>query len=316
MDTLALLALIFLAAFLFGAVVYWLSMRLLRAEGATWPRAFALAGISILIGTAQVVPLLALISIPLLIFAIRQIARTTFLRAAAIWLMQIVAGAVMMASVLFVVKPYVLEAFVVPTNSMAPTIIGWHHTGTCSHCGGALVTTGSAPDSDFVAPAEDPNRPGTCATCGKFGKSSGPYSELQAPDRILVNKLRKPQRWDVIEFRFPPNPDRKYVARLVGLPGETVFIEDGSIWVDGVKQPLPEAIGKWSYSTTLDDNLPAGAFGTKDNPWKLKGDECCTLGDFGWRAADSRFSGPVPVQNIEGVVTLRYWPPSRWSVLK
>ena len=49
------------------------------------------------------------------------------------------------------------------------------------------------------------------------------------PDRILVNKLQKPERWDIIEFRYPRDPQLKYVDRLVGLPGETVFIEPAGV---------------------------------------------------------------------------------------
>ncbi|MBN2490970.1 MAG: RdgB/HAM1 family non-canonical purine NTP pyrophosphatase [Planctomycetes bacterium] len=63
-------------------------------------------------------------------------------------------------------------------------------------------------------------------------------------DRILVDKLvyrlRPPRRWEVIVFRYPLNETTNYIKRLVGLPGETVRIVDGDIWVNGeiARKPL------------------------------------------------------------------------------
>ena len=49
----------------------------------------------------------------------------------------------------------------------------------------------------------------------------------------MANKLLQPQRWDMIVFRYPKDPTRKYMQRLVGLPGETVYLKGGSVWVNG-----------------------------------------------------------------------------------
>jgi signal peptidase I len=99
----------------------------------------------------------------------------------------------------------------------------------------------------------------------------------------------------------------KYVKRLVGLPGEAVFIKDGAIWVNGAKLDPPESVRHVKYA-------PHGDIGLPENPWKLQQGECIVLGDFPQIAADSRYFGIVPDGNIEGVVTVRYWPYSRWHI--
>ena len=101
--------------------------------------------------------------------------------------------------------------------------------------------------------------------------------------------------------------------RLVGLPGEKVFIKDGAVWANDVRLSPPESIAGLQYSTELESGASA-LMGSPDQPWILKEDEYCVLGDFSERSSDSRFWGPVPRSNIEGVVTIRYWPISRWPV--
>lgn len=61
----------------------------------------------------------------------------------------------------------------------------------------------------------------------------------------------KPSRGDIVIFRFPDDETQKYVKRVIGLPGETVTIEDGKIYIDGAKEPLEEDYLKetWTEAT-------------------------------------------------------------------
>lgn len=334
MQTLVILGGILFASLLFHAVAVRLGMWLVNAGSRSWGRAWGIVLMTIAIGVAAQIGLskgftrmniAADLELPIVIGVIlvavlltwgvtAKLALTTYFRGAAIWLVQLAASAAMVPIVLYGIKPHVVEAFVVPTNSMAPSIVGWHSDVACPHCGSVAVLPRHDP-AEVMQDLNDP-RPTTCPTCGKFGKPTAERPPLMGPDRILVNKLQKPERWDIIEFRYPRDPQLKYVDRLVGLPGETVFIEDGAVWIDGVKTPLPESVGKWKYSTEFEDGKPAGQLGTRETPWKLGPNEYCVLGDFGWMSSDSRFWGPVPAENVEGVVTLRYWPPARWGLLR
>src|SRR5205814_524291 len=111
-----------------------------------------------------------------------------------------------------------------------------------------------------------------------------------------------PQRWDLIVFRYPKDPSAKYLSRLVGLPGETIYIRDGAIWVNEVRVEPPTNLERLRYTADV-GALPA-RIGTPENPWRLDRDEHCVLGDFSDRSSDSRFWGVVPGANIDGVVSL------------
>jgi signal peptidase I len=331
--TLALLLALLIGNLALSVLGFWLGMRWVKAPAATFGRAVAIAVLAVVIGlgvsalslvfrdlpvdkhgVAGLVMLAAtVVAIPLLWFLTQKIARTTFWRTGLIWLMQIALSAGVIAAVNFVVKPYIIEAFEVQSNAMAPSIVGWHRPGTCPHCGARSIIPASDPNAPFPF-REEGDRPGTCPTCGKFGKSANTEPQLLRPDLIVVNKLLAPGRWDVVEYRFPLDEKAKYVSRIVGLPGETVYLDEGAVWINDVKEPLPEDIGKWAYAAMLEDEPTR--HGSRENPWRLQAGECCVLGDFGWNASDSRFWGVLPIANIEGVVALRYWPPARWAILR
>ena len=143
-------------------------------------------------------------------------------------------------------------------------------------------------------------------------------------DRVVVTKFIHPQRWDVIAFRLPEEPRYCLRKRLVGLPGETVTIKDGAVWIDGKRQMPPESCKGIEYIDHI-EGWPGTFWGNEAHPAKLGPDEYFVLGDFSARAKDSRLweqGAPghppyaVPASYIVGVVTHIYWPPSRWRVLR
>ncbi len=78
-------------------------------------------------------------------------------------------------------------------------------------------------------------------------------------DRIIVNKtaflFKKPKRWDVIVFKYPLNQKRNFIKRLIGLPGETVQIKNGDIYIDGLLARKPAHIQKALLYPLYDDQL-------------------------------------------------------------
>jgi signal peptidase I len=238
--------------------------------------------------------------------------RTTFVRAILVWLVTAIPAVVAVAVVFLVLRPYVTEAFIVPANSMAPTVVGWHTEGVCPECQGLLIVPAVPPEERDQFRVE-PDQLGICAVCKKTSSVKAADTAVQQPDRILINKLLKPQRWDMIVLRYPEKPSIKYVKRLVGLPGETVYIKDGAVWINQVKAELPAALTGLTYTTTLERGFPVQT-ATPDNPLRLGEEEYCVLGDFSRRSADSRSWGTVPGSHIEGVVSLCYWPISRWKI--
>jgi signal peptidase I len=237
--------------------------------------------------------------------SIRWIVPTTFWRATFVWVYGLIPSFFVLAAVLLIGRPFVLAAYTVPTNAMAPTVVGYHRTAPCPHCGQTLMVPVNPPN----APFDDAwlgDRPAICDHCFKIDTLKMDVGgEVEPPDRILVNKLLSPQRWDLIVFEYPEDPTRKYVSRLVGLPGEEVYIKDGAVWVNGVKLTPPEPLTGLQYVTELEFGMKT-PMGSPERPWQLGPDEFCVLGDFTLRSSDSRYWGPVPRKNIEGVVALRY----------
>lgn len=144
----------------------------------------------------------------------------------------------------FLFRGFEAEAFVIPTGSMAPTLQGRHMDVECEQCGYRYRTGASNENADS-------NRGGfilqtTCPICHftmnlkravnpTYHGPPDPNQESFNGDRILVSKfaydLSDPQRWDVIVFKYPGNAKQNYIKRLVGLPGETIRIRHGDIYV-------------------------------------------------------------------------------------
>jgi signal peptidase I len=139
----------------------------------------------------------------------------------------------------FLFRTFEAEAFVIPTGSMAPTLMGRHKDVVCPRCGWAY----QAGASEEVNPnTEEPNgnkiTACTCPMC-RYTASLSTRDLSFNGDRILVDKLayefHDPKRWDVVVFRFPNEAWKNYIKRLVGLPGESIQIEHGDIWVRSPK---------------------------------------------------------------------------------
>lgn len=132
----------------------------------------------------------------------------------------------------FLFRTFLAEAFVIPTGSMAPTLMGRHKDFSCAQCGHHYTVGASDEverDSNLLV-----NRLAS-SVCPNCGFSNDIFDDdVFNGDRILVNKfpyeLREPDRFDVFVFRWPEDPQTNYIKRLVGLPGESLKIERGDLY--------------------------------------------------------------------------------------
>jgi signal peptidase I len=156
------------------------------------------------------------------------------------------------------------EAFVIPTGSMAPTLMGRHKDLACPKCGFFYqVSSSEEVDQNGVPRVDATGRAiqtvaGTCPMCrytALLGKDNPQHQSHPScnGDRIEVSKLAyqlgEPARWDVVVFKYPGDPPSvppalrtdartNYIKRLVGLPGETVRVQHGDIWIRRGEEPF------------------------------------------------------------------------------
>lgn len=140
------------------------------------------------------------------------------------------------------------------------------------------------------------------------GISMFPY--LRNNDFILVYKLeyltKDPQRGDVVVFKHSETQD--YIKRVIGLPGETVTIQNGKVYVNG--KELYEAYLDETVRTQPESTIREGV------PYKVPEGQFVLIGDNRPFSTDSREFGAVPKEYIEGRAIAVWFPPENSKLIK
>ncbi|MHC4394050.1 MAG: signal peptidase I [Planctomycetota bacterium] len=161
----------------------------------------------------------------------------------------------------FLFRAFIMEAFRIPTGSMADTLMGAHFRMRCTQCGYSyehgFIPRDYRLHQDTV-PWDDKQPPRTrCPNCGNYPPNDKAIS-VSNGDRILVLKciyqFFEPKQWDVVVFKNPLDPPINYIKRLVGRPGETVEIIDGDIYINGEISRKPPRIQNELWMPIYDNN--------------------------------------------------------------
>jgi len=142
----------------------------------------------------------------------------------------------------------------------------------------------------------------TIQSCQVDGESMEP--SFEEPQRLLVIKavywFGDPQRGDVVIFHSKTRSDENLIKRVIGLPGETVEIKDGTVYI--YDEPLEEPyIAELPDSDYPSIEVPEG--------------EYFVMGDNRNHSNDSRSWGTISGENIIGKVWLCYWPLTDWHLI-
>lgn len=168
----------------------------------------------------------------------------------------------------FVLRAFMVEAFVIPTGSMANSLYGDHYELTCPSCGWR-----------YAYGRDGRNTPGLarCPNCYfRYGNASHADRSIEPKggDRVLVLKylydFSSPQPWDVVVFKNPQNNRENYIKRLIGLPGEGIRILHGDIFVsrDGgkswrIRRKTPQA-QRAMWQVVYDGDYPPSPLVSKE----------------------------------------------------
>ncbi len=133
---------------------------------------------------------------------------------------------------------------------------------------------------------------------------------LSDGDQLIVDKIsyrfREPKRYDIVVFPYRYEENTYYIKRIIGMPGETIQIVDGYVYIDG--EPLDEHYG----------NEVMNKAGIAEEPLTLGEDEYFVLGDNRNNSQDSRAAnvGTIHREDIIGRAWIRIWPFDEFGVIK
>src|SRR3954471_21991361 len=127
---------------------------------------------------------------------------------------------------------------------------------------------------------------------------------LDDQERIFINKFvyrwEPIERGDVVVFRYPRDPSKSYIKRVIGVAGDLVLIEDGRVWVNGKLLSESYVPNEFRDERSFAEyQVPPGAF--------------FVLGDHRNLSSDSRDFGAVPDSFIYGKAVFVYWPVERFG---
>jgi signal peptidase I len=121
-------------------------------------------------------------------------------------------------------------------------------------------------------------------------------TEPGAPHFVFGN----PEHGDIVVFRFPAQPDKDFIKRIIGVPGDLVEVRAGRVYLNGQLQDEPYIKDGASYDRP-GQIVPTGQY--------------FVLGDNRPNSSDSHVWGFVPADNLVGKAWFAYWPPGDWGPL-
>lgn len=167
-----------------------------------------------------------------------------------------------------IIRTFVVQAFKIPSGSMRPTLLE----------GDVLLV------NKFIYGAKVP------------------FTTIALP------ALRQPQKGDIIVFVYPQDRKKDFIKRLVGLPGDTVEIRNGTIYIND--SPLIDSAFNQRYYYNR------GPYATEGEKITVPAESYFVLGDNSQSSQDSRYWGFVPKRNLIGKAMVIYWPPQRIRLIR
>ncbi len=202
------------------------------------------------------------------------------------------------------IRGFAAEAFVIPTGSMAPALMGRHKDVTCPQCGCQYqVSDSRAVNEESGELTGEQVIAATCPMCRftmdlRPGNTLGRSYPFYNGDRIVASRfnyeLGEPRRWDVAVFHYPMNATQDFIKRVAGLPNETLRIQYGDVWTKpkgasefSIARKPPSKVLATMQAVYDDEYWPKLLV---DKGWPLPWAPLEANAAGGWKAADDRKS--------------------------
>ena len=147
------------------------------------------------------------------------------------------------------IKQFILQVYIIPTGSMAPTLYGLHKNVTCQRSGYPFAR-GTKEDYS--------SQEALCPFCRKENDIAAVRNTKG--DRILATNfiymLKEPRRWDPVIFKYPKGPRKDFIKRLIAFEGEEVQIINGDIYINGDIAAKPLDVQESIWMQVYDSNYP------------------------------------------------------------
>ena len=127
--------------------------------------------------------------------------------------------------------------------------------------------------------------------------SSGPESGLLP--------VREPRRGDIVVFKYPDEPERDFIKRVIGLPGETLELRNKKVYVNG--QPLDEPFVHFLEPASTSQEVTSFDVRERYGPVRVPDGQYFVMGDNRDNSQDSRYWGFLPRDYIKGRALMIYW---------
>jgi signal peptidase I len=146
-------------------------------------------------------------------------------------------------------------------------------------------------------------------------------NNLLIGDHLLVNKfifgptmwsvetkllpIREPRRGDVVVFKYPDEPERDFIKRVIGLPGETLELRNKKVYISG--QPLDEPYVHFLEPASNSQEVTSFDVRERYGPVRVPDGQYFVMGDNRDNSQDSRYWGFLPRSYIKGRALMIYW---------
>lgn len=131
--------------------------------------------------------------------------------------------------------------------------------------------------------------------------------ELRDQDRLFINKFayhfENISRGDVVVFHYPRDPSKSYIKRIIALPGDTLDIDEGRVYVNGKRVDETYVPRRYRDTRSIPETV-------------IPPSEYFVMGDHRSISSDSRDFGPVPRDLIYGKAAFVYWPADNMGVIR